>query len=158
VIARRALTTPAVLAAIALLIVNDHILKGSGMMPGVVTGKLSDLAGMVFFPLLLAAGLELARVRVSVGACAIATGVVFAAIKLIGPAGDAYRFGLGALQWPLRALGAIVGGHAVPGIAPVHLTADPTDLLVLPALLIPVWIATSRRLDVDRAILTGTGA
>jgi hypothetical protein len=141
VIARRALVSPVAIAAIAILVVNDHALKAT--FPGWWTGKLSDVAGLAFFPLLLASVAELAGargVRVTVGA-AIATGAVFAAVKTIAIAGDAYRFGLGALQWPLRALAALVAGDPAPALAPVQLTADPTDLLALPALAIPIALA-----------------
>ncbi|HET7501896.1 MAG TPA: hypothetical protein VFK02_12855 [Kofleriaceae bacterium] len=44
--ASRALTRPIAIAAIALLVVNDHVLKAA--YPGFVTGKLSDFAGMMF--------------------------------------------------------------------------------------------------------------
>ncbi|WP_432932755.1 hypothetical protein ACQPZZ_15820 [Microbispora sp. CA-135349] len=43
---------PATLAAIAVLLVNDHLLKR--LWPGVVTGKLSDVAGMLVAPPLVA--------------------------------------------------------------------------------------------------------
>ncbi|MBN2528196.1 MAG: hypothetical protein JXR76_17520 [Deltaproteobacteria bacterium] len=46
---------PVSLGALLLLIVNDHCLKGAGVAPGWLTGKLSDVAGMIFFPLLLTA-------------------------------------------------------------------------------------------------------
>lgn len=36
------------------LLANDHLLKGAGVLPGWVTGKLSDLAGYFLFPSLLA--------------------------------------------------------------------------------------------------------
>src|SRR3954469_11095790 len=49
------LVRPVPLAAVGVLAVNDHLLKGSGLLPGAVTGKLSDFAGLFFFPLLLAA-------------------------------------------------------------------------------------------------------
>jgi hypothetical protein len=141
VIARRALVTPVTIAAIAVLVVNDHVLKAA--FPGWWTGKLSDVAGLAFFPLLVAAAAEAAGargVRVTVLA-AIATGAGFAAVKTLAVAGDAYRIGLGALQWPARALVALAAGDPVPALAPVHLTADPTDLLALPALAIPVALA-----------------
>ncbi len=146
-IATRALVAPATLLAIALLVVNDHLLKAR--VPGLVTGKLSDLAGMVFFPLLLAAATEalgVRRGRAAVIAAAVATGVVFAAIKLWEPAGDVYRVGLAALQWPFRVLAAAVTDTALPGLGRAPLTADPTDLVVLPALLVPVWLASPRRM------------
>src|SRR5262245_66476670 len=46
---------PAPLAAVLLLAVNDHLLKGWGLLPAWLTGKLSDFAGVFFFPLLLTA-------------------------------------------------------------------------------------------------------
>src|ERR1700679_4140779 len=47
------LVHPWPLLAVALLAVNDHLLKGSGWLPGWLTGKLSDFAGLFFFPVLL---------------------------------------------------------------------------------------------------------
>lgn len=144
-IATRALLGPVPLAAIALLVLNDHALKGWA--PGALTGKLSDLAGMVFFPLLLAAAAEHAGLRRGAGAvlaAAAATGAVFAAIKLSAPAGDAYRTGLALLQWPFRAVAAAVTDAALPALGRAHLTADPTDLIVLPALLVPVRLVRRR--------------
>ena len=38
---------PVTLAALALLVVNDRVLKGA--LPGAVTGKLSDVAGLASF-------------------------------------------------------------------------------------------------------------
>jgi hypothetical protein len=164
VIATRALMAPVTLLAIAVLVVNDHVLKARA--PDLVTGKLSDLAGMVFFPLVLAAAAEalgLRRGRAAVIAAAIATGVVFAAIKLWAPAGDTYRVGLAALQWPFRVLAAAVTDTAIPGLGRARLTADPTDLVVLPALLVPVALAAryAARRELARwpsAIASGSGA
>lgn len=140
-IATRTLVGPLPLLAIALLIVNDHILKAR--MPGAMTGKLSDLAGMVFFPLLLTALAEHAglRRRGTVALAALATGAVFAAIKLWAPAGDLYQLGLAALQWPFRVLAAAVTDTTLPALGRARLTADPTDLAVLPALIVPVLLA-----------------
>ena len=76
----RALLTPTWLAALAVLGVNDHLLKGAGVLPGGLTGKLSDLAGMVVAPALLAALLGL-RTRRGLLVCHLAVGAVFAAIK-----------------------------------------------------------------------------
>ena len=47
------LAHPLSLVALTLLVLNDHFLKGAGLLPGWVTGKLSDFAGLIFFPLLL---------------------------------------------------------------------------------------------------------
>jgi hypothetical protein len=142
VIATRALLGPIALAAIAVLVVNDHVLKAA--MPGVVTGKLSDVAGMVFFPLLLAAAAEHAGIRRgtrTIAIAAIATGLVFAAVKLVPVAGDAYRVGLAALQWPFRALAGVIDGSGVPPVGRVHLTADASDLVALPALIVPLLVS-----------------
>lgn len=144
---------PAVVIAIAVLVVNDHWLKHA--IPSWLTGKLSDAAGMVFFPL-IAAGLvdlgsllfrrelsESAR-RTWVTAWVIATGVVFASIQLSELCGDIYRHGLGAIQWPVHALIAAARGHGLAPLAPVEHTPDPTDLVALPFLFIPWWIAHRR--------------
>jgi hypothetical protein len=42
-------------AALFVLTLNDHALKGSGLLPGVITGKLSDFAGLIVAPVLLCA-------------------------------------------------------------------------------------------------------
>src|SRR5262245_10861531 len=88
------LSQPLPLAAVLVLAVNDHFFKGSGLLPGWLTGKLSDVAGLFFFPLLLVA---LARgaarlVRRDIEdrsalamAAVLATGAVFAAVKLYAP-------------------------------------------------------------------------
>ena len=139
-LATRALVRPCVLLAIALLVVNDHVLKSAA--PGVVTGKLSDFAGLAFFPLLLAAAAEMLGVRRgmrTIVIATIATGVVFASIKLSVSAGDVYRVGLAALQWPVRALAAGIEGAPLPGLRHVSLVRDPTDLVALVALVVP-WI------------------
>ncbi len=46
---------PLPMAAMVVLGINDHLLKGSGLLPGMVTGILSDFAGLIFFPLFLTA-------------------------------------------------------------------------------------------------------
>ena len=113
----RALLTPTWLGALALLVANDHWLKGSGLLPGVLSGKLSDFAGMLVAPALLAALLQ-ARSRRALLACHVAVAAVFAGIQLwAGFAG----------QWS-----ALMGllGH------PWAITCDPTDLIALPFLLL----------------------
>jgi hypothetical protein len=144
VTASRALCHPIAVLAIATLVVNDHVLKAA--YPGLVTGKLSDVAGLAFFPLLVAAALEQLRVARGeriVSIAAMITGVGFAAIKLSPFAGDVFRFGLAALQWPVRAAWFLVAGHGVPALAPVSLVADPTDLFALVALAIPLALVTA---------------
>ena len=57
---------------------------------------------------------------------------------------DAYRLGLGVLQWPIRALGAAAASGAVGGPSPVTFVADPTDIVVVPVLLVPLALALAR--------------
>jgi hypothetical protein len=121
---------PAVGAVVALLL-NDHWLKGAGLLPGWLTGKLSDVAGLFFFPMLCVAlwrgvgvwargsgarggrggGVEVAQ---EVGAAAV-TGLVFGLAK----------------TWP--------GFHA--SFEPLwgQIVMDPTDLWALIALPLSVW-------------------
>jgi hypothetical protein len=88
-IGMRALTHPAALLAVSLLLLNDHLLKR--VVPSVLTGKLSDLAGLVFFPMLatmLVAGLLRLRSRHSAWAAGIVfalTGALFAVLKAVAP-------------------------------------------------------------------------
>lgn len=119
----RALLHPLWLGALALLIVNDHLLKGSGLLPGVLTGKLSDLAGLVMAPALFAT-LVRARGRRALLWSHLAIGVVFAAVNL-SPAMARGFEGLMAL-----------------GPLPWHITVDPSDLLALPALFVSWRLCT----------------
>lgn len=139
---------PVTLAAVALLVVNDWLLKPR-FGPGLVTGKLSDLAGLVFAPVVLSAAIGLvlhaaarlgARVdpslsRRRLAACTLATGAVFAAVKL--DAGAA------------RALAQLISLLGRP--AAIYL--DRSDLLCLPALAIAWWIGRDelRRVPLGRA-------
>ncbi|HET7506075.1 MAG TPA: hypothetical protein VFK02_33880 [Kofleriaceae bacterium] len=138
---------PATLAAVLVLIVNDWVLK-PWLGPGLVTGKLSDLAGLAFAPVVLSAAIGLvlhlaarlgARIDPSLSrarllACIAATGAVFAAVKL-DPAAA-------------RLLAALISRLGRP--AAIYL--DPTDLLCLPALAISAWIGRDelRRIPLGR--------
>ena len=142
---------PASLAAIAALILNDHVWKAAW--PGVVTGKISDFAGLAFFPLLLVSVWEITRSvlglpwkpsRRALFAAVTATAVVFTLVKLWPPAGDAYRFGWAVLQWPFRAIGKLAAGRLLPPLRPVALVQDPTDLVALPALAVAIWVGLRR--------------
>jgi hypothetical protein len=143
---------PVPLFALATLIVNDHVLKLR--YPGWVTGKLSDIAGMVFFPLFLLAVIEMAgrllgaaqfrRDRVLL-MCALATAIVFCAVKTWAPATSFYELGLGLLQWPLRAGIAILGGVSPGAVARVVLVRDGTDLVAVPFVAIAIFVGGRRR-------------
>src|SRR3954465_9682891 len=67
--------------ALAVLALNDHILKGAGVLPAWLTGKLSDFAGMIVAPVLLAMMVR-ARRPVVRGACFALVAALFAATKL----------------------------------------------------------------------------
>jgi hypothetical protein len=130
-----ALLHPVALAALVLWVANDHWAKAAH--GGLVTGKLSDVASLIVFPLIPVAILSLWRrpSRAWILFWIVATGMVMATINLFEPAAWIYRHGLAVAQWPFRAVFSL----GLPGHSPVHLTMDPSDLLTLPALLIP-WL------------------
>jgi hypothetical protein len=123
---------PVALAAVVVLVVNDWVLKPR-FRGSFVTGKLSDLAGLIFAPVLLSAliGLALyvarkAGLRVEprlthrrLVLCCAATALGFALVKLYPPVGDvvARLIGHGASFYP-----------------------DWTDVLCTPCVLVAYWI------------------
>jgi hypothetical protein len=113
--AYRSMGHPLWLGALVLLVVNDHFLKGAGVLPGWVTGKLSDLAGMLVAPVVLASLLAV-RTRRGFLLAHVAVGAVFGAIKLSPEAARG-----------LEALTAL-------GPFPWTVAVDPTDLIALPLL------------------------
>jgi hypothetical protein len=128
--ARELLLHPIALAAIAVLVINDHWLKSAH--PSWVTGKLSDAAGLAFFPLLL---LVIARVPPTVSnalVAALATAAVFTLVKTVPAATDVYRHVLGVLQWPITG-----------STAPVEAVTDPTDVACVPFAALAVAITAT---------------
>jgi len=122
----RALLHPLWWCALALLLVNDHFLKGAGALPAALTGKLSDVAGLIVAPVLLAAIVR-ARSRLALACCFGAVATVFAAINLAPAAATGLErltahLGFGWRVW-----------------------CDPTDLLALPALALGWRLAAARR-------------
>ncbi|HPU39342.1 MAG TPA: hypothetical protein PLS63_07200 [Microthrixaceae bacterium] len=143
---------PVALGAIVTLIVNDWVIKARW--PGPIAGKLSDIAGMVFFPLLLVALAELvARVAgrrwlappLSFLVVAVTVAVVFAATKTVEPVRSLDEQALGWLRWgPFAAVRLVTGGSAgSPVRHPV--AADATDVLCAPFALVAVWIGARYR-------------
>jgi hypothetical protein len=142
---------PVALAALAVLILNDQVLKAAW--PGPVTGKLSDVAGLIVAPLAGQAAWEVGawlrgRWRGPSGlVLAVAAGVVaagFVAIQVWPPAVDLYRWGLAILQWPVLAIAAGLSGGSLPALEPVVMTPDVGDLLALPALAVTWWLGRRR--------------
>lgn len=129
---------PTFVAAIVTLVVNDRLLKDEW--PGLVSGKLSDAAGLFLLGALgfdaldrLGAG---ARSRLALVA---AVAVTFTAVKTIPSATAVARAVSQAL---LDVVGAVLGWlPLIPADgAHVQIVTDPTDLLMLPALALPLLL------------------
>lgn len=99
-------------SALVVLITNDHWLKGSGLLPGWLTGKLSDFTGLFVAPVLLATLLR-ARRTATILACLAVVATPFSLIKVVPPFARAVErvTHVIALDW--------------------RLWSDPTDLLAL---------------------------
>jgi hypothetical protein len=140
-----ALLHPITLIALALWAINDHVIKGWG--PGVLTGKLSDVAGVMVSPTVLLGILEwcapapLRRHRRAVlAASCAAIGALLVGLELSRPVELAYQHVLGSAQFVARGMVAWLSGGVTPAYALVHTTPDVTDLLTLPALAVPWWL------------------
>ncbi len=137
--ALKALSHPLSLFSIIILLVNDHILKV--VVPSPLTGKLSDFAGLFFFPFLLAGLLEWVGERLGftprrmAGLAFWITVVWFAGIK--------------TTPW-LNALTAdfaeLLLGH------PTFIVLDPTDLISL--IVIPFSWALWRRMEQEKNVIS----
>jgi hypothetical protein len=125
---------PVTLLAVAVLLLNDWVLKRHWH--GGVVGKLSDVAGLAFAPVVLTAVIGLVLVvaarlgahidpsltRRRLLACIAATGACFAAVKLSPDAAA-------VMVRVLSLLGR-----------PAEIYLDRWDLLTLPALAVAYWI------------------
>ena len=140
---------PIVVLSIAALVVNDHVLKTTW--GHVVTGKASDFAGLVFFPLLLVAMLEIVRwargtftapSRGALIAAILITGATFALVE-VTPAASLYEVGLGSLQQPRLATHALIAGD-LDRLPRVTATSDVTDLVALPILYVSYLVGRKR--------------
>ncbi len=127
---------PLPLAALALVVINDRVLKPViGAQAGWLTGKLSDVAGVIVAPLVATAVIDvgawalarlgvpldwtLRRWKLALALAVTAAGVI--AVKLSTGAAGALERGLGGLGFD------------------AHVVVDPTDLLALPALGLAWW-------------------
>jgi hypothetical protein len=142
---------PAAIAALLILVVNDHVLKGTA--PTGLTGILSGFAGVVLLPHVLVAFSEVIAVArgtwrgptgLALAAACLATGLGYALVELVPAGADLYRVGWGILQWPAAALMALASGASPPSLVPVQAVSDPLDLLALLALAIPWWVGRRR--------------
>jgi hypothetical protein len=133
------LLSPWALVSVAVILVNDHVLKGA--FGNTMTGKLSDVAGVFLFPLLLLSVLEVLRRKLA-GRAAIAwsiavTGIGFAAVKTVSPIGDAYEWVIGFFRW--------TAGGFRGELLPIVVFRDPSDLWVLPILFASYLVVTHNR-------------
>src|SRR5690349_13352126 len=103
---------PVTIAATAVLLLNDHVLKQAW--PGVVTGKLSDVAGLVVAPAVLGllTGVFLAG-HAGAAVAVVLTGAGFTWVKT-----TAAGAGAASAAW------SVVNGPSV-------VLADPADLVAL---------------------------
>lgn len=113
---------PSTVVALIILVVNDHVLKAA--FPGLITGKLSDAAGLVLAPPLLAVLATLAAPRLPArwsGPGSILTvAITFGLIKIFPYGGE-------------------LASRALSLVTPSLVRADPSDLLTLPALAVAWW-------------------
>lgn len=122
----RCLVHPATLFSIALLLLNDHLFKV--VAPSWLTGKISDFAGLFFFPFLLVAllsvllGWWLRLSPMAVGRMAFAITAIWFSLAKATALG--HTFTVQALSLPL--------GHQI------SIVRDATDLMALVALW-PAW-------------------
>lgn len=140
---------PIPLLAAAVLGVNDHVLKGSGLLPGWLTGKLSDLAGLLFFPLLATAAADtllygIARATGAAIDFSLRRWKLFVAVAVTAAAFAALELSPAWQAFYVRTLGRLGFPSAT--------TPDPTDLLAL-VMLAPAWalgVRHIRRLPLGR--------
>lgn len=123
--ARASLGHPAWWLALALLLTNDHYLKGAGLVTPLLTGKLSDFAGMLVAPALGAAALA-PRSLSAFAFAHLAVGTLFTALKLSPGCADVWC-----------ALGAMSG-------LTWRVVSDPSDLIALPTLGLSYWLFGAR--------------
>jgi len=131
---RGALRHPLFWGALALLVLNDHVWKSAGVLPGALTGKLSDFAGMIVAPVLIAAAFRARHTPARLLAFAAAT-VPFVAINVFPSAATAMEslVGLVGIEW--------------------RIWCDPSDLVGLVALPAAWWA-----LDAEPFALPNKGA
>lgn len=137
---------PLFLGALAVLLVNDHILKAAW--PGLITGKLSDVAGLIVVPPVLAvAARRVLRHRIAgdgpwlAGPAALFVALAFSAVKLHPGPNEAYGVVMGLALWPGTALAELARDVPVSAPTVARTALDAGDLVALPAVVLGWWIA-----------------
>lgn len=157
------LLRPLVLAAIVVLVVNDWYLKHQW--PGALTGKLSDCAGLIVFPVLVVALAELVAAAGgrswratpgAVAAVAITVGFAFAATKTIEPVRNADELALGWLRWLPFAAVRLASGEGAGSPVRHQVVADASDLVALPCTLAGLWIGGRRHAMATAGRISGS--
>lgn len=148
---------------------NDHVLKDVAISHGRfewLTGKLSDVAGLIVFPLLLVACIDVmlrrfggrrplaARAQSLRRAVLIATiagsAAAFAGIQLSSPIAAWYSTGMATTRWLPGAVAAVATGAEFPPVGTVDHVMDPADLIGLAGLTVSYgvgarWLAIGSR-------------
>src|SRR5688500_14638934 len=109
-LSRSSLSHPLYVGALLLLVLNDHLLKHVERLPELLTGKLSDFAGLIVAPILLVS-LTRARNTLARASCFLIVALVFGAINLSAEAALLFE-----------RLTALVG-------VPWSIVVDPADLI-----------------------------
>ncbi len=140
--AMAALSHPASVAAVVMLLLNDHLLRRAW--PSWWTGKIGDIAWLLFAPFVLAAGLAWLVPR---GICRRDSAVGWLALLLTG-------LGFAAAKTLPLVHATTVAWLARIYHAPVALLIDPSDLLATPALLAG-WVIWKRDAGASASVPPG---
>lgn len=128
---------------------NDQVLKERW--PGLITGKLSDFAGMFLVPFLgmcvlealcMASGRRISgrqRWLAFCTTCVVAV-LCLALTKLSDPVGDAYGWLIGAARWPFVS----VAEFDIRPVRAIGVVQDPTDIWAALAL-VPAYLLVRYR-------------
>lgn len=137
----RALLHPVTLAALTTLVLNDHVLKWTW--PGWITGKLSDVAGLILVPIVLAAVLRVTR-RDHLVVCALIPALLFAAVKIDPRATALWCDALACGRWLVATPLELLRHGGLPSLHAVDAVTDRSDLLALPATLALLRVVGAR--------------
>jgi hypothetical protein len=78
---RWTLLSPLFIFSVLLMLVNDHVLKGSWPFPSMVTGKLSDFAFLFFLPVVMAFIFQV-KTKFGLSLSYVVVGILFSAINI----------------------------------------------------------------------------